>query len=66
MFEGYRLRNYNFKLLLLVLTAVVFGTVMINSADSSYLRKQLVGSTICIIGLILYREQTIENKRLFL
>lgn len=52
MFEGYRLRNYNFKLLVLVLTAIIIGTVMINSADSSYLRKQLVGATICVIGLI--------------
>lgn len=52
MFEGYRLRNYNFKLLVFVLTAIIIGTVMINSADSSYLRKQLVGATICVIGLI--------------
>ena len=52
MLENYRLRNYNFKLLLLVIIASVFGTLMINSADSSYLKKQLLGLIICIIGLI--------------
>lgn len=52
MLENYRLRNYNFKLLLLVLVAIIFGTVMINSADSSYLRKQIIGCSVCLIGLI--------------
>jgi rod shape determining protein RodA len=52
MFDEYRLRNYNFKLLFLVITAIIFGTVMINSADSSYLKKQLFGVFTCIIGMI--------------
>lgn len=52
MFEGYRLRNYNFKLLFLVIAAIVFGTVMINSADSSYLRKQVAGAMVCVMGLV--------------
>lgn len=52
MLENYRLRNYNFKLLALVIIACVFGTLMINSADSSYLKKQVLGLVICIIGLI--------------
>lgn len=52
MLENYRLRNYNFKLLALVIIACIFGTLMINSADSSYLKKQVLGLVICIIGLI--------------
>lgn len=52
MFEEYRLRNYNFKLLLLVLAAIVFGSLMINSADNSYLKKQIAGAVICVIGMI--------------
>lgn len=52
MLENYRLRNYNFKLLFLTLFAAIFGTVMINSADSSYLKKQIFGLVICFIGLI--------------
>ena len=52
MFEGYHLRNYNFKLLFLVLFAIIFGTLMINSADNTYLRKQLFGAGICIVGLV--------------
>ncbi len=52
MFEEYRLRNYNFKLLFLVLTSIVLGTLSINSADSSYLKKQIAGAVVCVIGLI--------------
>lgn len=52
IFEGYRLRNYNFKLLFLVVCSIVFGTVMINSADHSYLKKQVFGAAVCVLGLI--------------
>lgn len=52
MLENYHLRNYNFKLLILVIFATVFGTVIINSADSSYFKKQVVGLIVCLIGLI--------------
>lgn len=52
MLENYRIRNYNFKLLILVVIAGIFGTVMINSADSSYLKKQILGLCICLIGLV--------------
>lgn len=53
MLENYRFHNYNFKLLLYILIITIFGTVMINSADSSYLKKQVIGLCICIIGLII-------------
>lgn len=52
MLDHYRLQNYNFKLLILVFFAGIFGTLMINSADSSYLKKQLLGFIICLIGLL--------------
>ncbi len=52
MLKAYHIRNYNFKLLLLVIIACVFGTVMINSADSSYLKKQCIGLVICLAGLV--------------
>ncbi|MDE6626126.1 MAG: rod shape-determining protein RodA [Lachnospiraceae bacterium] len=52
MFENYRIQNYNFKLILLVLFACIFGTVMIDSADHSYLKKQIAGMVVCLIGLI--------------
>jgi len=52
MLQNYHFRNYNFKLLLLVISATIIGTLMINSADSSYLNKQVGGLIICIIGLI--------------
>lgn len=52
MLENYRVRNYNFKLLFLVLLACILGTIMINSADETYLRKQVFGLVICLIGLL--------------
>ena len=52
MLENYRLHNYNFKLLILIFISSIFGTVMINSADSTYLKKQCIGLVICLIGMI--------------
>lgn len=52
MLKNYRLQNYNFKLFILVLFAGIFGTLMIVSADSSYLKKQLFGVIVCLIGLL--------------
>lgn len=52
MFANYHLKNYNFKLVFLVLFASIFGTVMINSADSSYLKKQVIGLFVCLTGMI--------------
>ncbi len=52
MFDDYKLRHYNFKLLFLVLLSCGFGTVVIYSADSSYLKKQIIGLVVCIIGMI--------------
>lgn len=52
MLEKYHLRNYNFKLLMLVLFSCIFGTLMINSADSSYLKKQVLGMVVCLMGMV--------------
>ena len=52
MLEKYHLRNYNIKLLILALFACIIGTLMINSADSSYLKKQIIGLVICLAGLV--------------
>lgn len=52
MFENYRIRNYNFKLLFVVIATAILGTVMINSADHSYLKKQVLGLIVCCIGMI--------------
>lgn len=47
MFKQYQLRNYNFKLIILILITCVFGVFMINSADDSYTRKQMLGVIVC-------------------
>lgn len=52
MFEYYKVRHYNFKLLILVLISIAIGTVVIYSADNTYLKKQLIGAIICVIGMV--------------
>ncbi len=52
MLKGYRLKDYNFKLVILVLIACVFGTIVIHSADSSYTRKQIIGVVGCLIIMV--------------
>lgn len=50
--KKYKLRNYNFFLLALVITAMIFGTVIIVSVESGYLNKQILGVCCCVIGMI--------------
>lgn len=53
MFKKYELRYYNFRLLLLVLATSVYGVILINSADSSYTLRQILGIIIGSAVLIL-------------
>lgn len=50
MFTKFSRKDYNFKLVILLLIAIIFGTVVIDSADSSFTTKRIVGA---VVGLIL-------------
>lgn len=50
--KKYRLINYNFKLLIAVIIAMVVGTVAIYSVKPDYLTKQIIGVCCCIVGII--------------
>ncbi len=50
--EKYQIKNYSWALLFAVMAACFLGVVFINSADSSYTRKQLVGVIVCIIIML--------------
>ena len=52
MFKKFSLKDYNFKLLILVIIAVIFGTVLINSADSSFTMRQIIGGTFAIFVMV--------------
>lgn len=54
MLKGYRLKDYNFKLVFLVIVATVFGTIVIHSADSSYTMKQMIGlvGCLCVMAVV--------------
>ena len=52
MFTKFKLKEYDFKLLISVLLLIGIGTVMINSADSSYTYKQLIGVAMAVVGIL--------------
>lgn len=52
MFQKYNLRDYNFQLLILVTAAMIFGVVVINSADSSFTSKQILGIAVSLIIMV--------------
>ncbi len=49
----YSILDYNFKLLLLIMAAIAFGTIIIVSVDETKLTKQLIGAGVCILGMII-------------
>lgn len=51
--KKYRLINYNFKLIILVITAMIIGSVIIISVEPGKLNKQMMGVCACVIGMII-------------
>ncbi len=52
MFTKFSLKDYNFKLLFTVILTIIVGTIFINSADSSYTIRQIIGGTFAIFVMI--------------
>lgn len=52
MFTRFNLKDYNFKLLIMVISAMVCGVIMINSADSSFTLKQSIGVGVGILIML--------------
>ena len=50
MFKNYRIRDYNFKLIIMVVAITVIGILAIGSAKESVQNKQIIGA---IMGLFL-------------
>lgn len=51
--KKYRLINYNFKLIILVIAAMIIGSVIIISVEPGKLNKQIMGVCACVIGMII-------------
>ncbi len=51
--KKYRLINYNFKLIILVIAAMIIGSVIIISVEPGKLNKQIIGVCACVIGMII-------------
>ncbi|MDE6024424.1 MAG: FtsW/RodA/SpoVE family cell cycle protein [Lachnospiraceae bacterium] len=52
MFTKFNRKDYNFKLLFMVMIIIAIGTVIINSANSDYLRRQIFGVVLGFIVMI--------------
>lgn len=52
MFTKFNPKDYNLKLVFLVLIAMITGSVIINSAESSLLTRQIIGAVLCFFVMI--------------
>ncbi len=52
MIRQYRLRNYNFRLLLWVLALSVLGVLLVGSADSSLMTRQIFGVVLGLCAMV--------------
>lgn len=52
MFTRFNLKDYNYKLFIMVCLAMICGIIMINSADNSYTVKQTIGVIVGILIMI--------------
>lgn len=52
MFTKFNRKDYNFKLLFIVLMAITMGTIVIYSANSTYLSRQIVGIVLSLTIMI--------------
>jgi len=63
MFRNYRLRDYDFKLILMVIALTVIGVMAIGSAEESLQTKQLVGM---LVGIVIMITLSFFNYSMFL
>ena len=53
MLRQYKLRDYNFKLIILVITLSVIGVLAVGSAKSDLLTRQLIGVCVGIVIMLI-------------
>lgn len=52
MFTKFNLRDYNFKLLALIIIAVVTGIIVINSANDTFTSRQIIGAVLGLVAML--------------
>lgn len=52
MFTKFNLKDYNFRLLTLVVIAVITGIIVINSADSNFTSRQIIGAVLGLFAML--------------
>ncbi|MCR5801850.1 MAG: rod shape-determining protein RodA [Lachnospiraceae bacterium] len=53
MFRNYRLRNFDFKLVIYVIAVTVIGIMAIGSAEESFQIKQIRGAVVGVVGMVI-------------
>lgn len=53
MFKKYRLRDFDFRLVILVLIASALGILAVNSANDSYTQKQIMGIAVGFVAMLI-------------
>lgn len=53
MLKQYQLKNYNIKLLILLLSISVFGIMIINSAKASVVKMQIIGLVLGVVVMLI-------------
>ena len=61
MFTKFNPKKYNYFLLIITIVTIIIGSIMINSADSSYTYKQILGA---IAGVFILLVVSIINYQL--
>ena len=64
MLKTYELRNYNFKLVILVMMISLMGVVFVNGADASYTKKHILGLGLGLMVMVVVSliDYLMKNK----
>ncbi len=52
MFRNYRIKNFNFLLMICVFTLTIIGIAVVGSAEESYQNRQIIGMLLGIIAMV--------------
>ncbi len=63
LFRNYHIKNYNFRLVVAVLTLTILGVFIVGSANENYMTRQIVGM---LLGLIVMTVVSLVNYSLVL
>ncbi len=52
MFRNYRIKNFNFRLVVLIVALTIYGIIVIGSANEGYQNKQIIGMVLGLVVMV--------------